>query len=127
MFTFGILVANKNIMKIIRQKYLPVGARFGAINLFGVLFAKPGMKLTPEVLNHESIHTAQIRELWFIPFYILYFLEWVFRLFLNRLDRYKAYMNISFEREAYRHQADLNYLTHRKRFAMFRKPCIQTP
>ena len=55
-------------MKVIRNRFLPIGRRYGAINLFGILFAKHDMALTPEVMNHESIHTAQIRELLWVPF-----------------------------------------------------------
>lgn len=68
------------------------------------------------VINHERIHTSQQRELLFIPFYIIYIIEWLIRLiqFRNCQD---AYMNISFEREAYTHGHDLNYLPNRKHYA----------
>lgn len=68
------------------------------------------------VVNHERIHTAQQRELLFIPFYVLYFIEWLFRLLQYR-NRQDAYLNISFEREAYTHGHDLNYLHRRPLFA----------
>lgn len=66
-----------------------------------------------QVINHESIHFQQALELLVIPFYILYVLEWFVKLFIYRS---KAYENISFEREAYAHDGDLNYLSHRKRY-----------
>lgn len=66
-----------------------------------------------QVINHESIHFQQALELLVIPFYILYVLEWFVKLFIYRS---KAYENISFEREAYTHDGDLNYLSHRKRY-----------
>lgn len=101
-------------MKVIYNKIIPFGRKFHAINLFGVLFAKgPCNRI---VINHESIHTAQIRELWYIPFYILYLLEWLVRLALCR-NSFKSYMNISYEREAYANEADLDYLGKRRRFA----------
>lgn len=31
-------------------------------------------------------------------------------------DSEKAYLNIRFEQEAYRHDADLSYLSHRKHY-----------
>ncbi len=62
-------------MKVIVNNYIPIGNRFGAINIFGILFVKRGTYITPELLNHELIHTHQIRELFFIPFYIIYVLE----------------------------------------------------
>lgn len=66
-----------------------------------------------QVINHESIHFQQALELLVIPFYILYVLEWFVKLFIYRS---KAYENISFEREAYANDGDLNYLSHRKRY-----------
>lgn len=47
-------------MKIIYNKVIPFGKDFYAINLFGILFAKgPCDEVT---LNHESIHTAQMKD-----------------------------------------------------------------
>ena len=66
-----------------------------------------------KVINHESIHFQQALELLVIPFYFLYVLEWFVKLFIYRS---KAYQNISFEREAYANDGDLNYLSHRKRY-----------
>lgn len=101
-------------MKIIYNRIIPFGRQYYAINLFGVLFAKgPCDKYT---LNHESIHTAQIRETGFIFFYILYIIEWLWRLIYYR-NNYNAYRNISFEREAYANENNLNYLSQRKRWA----------
>lgn len=100
-------------MKIIYNRLIPFG-RFFAINLFGVLFVKGSKEQVTDVdLNHELIHTAQMKELWYIPFYILYLLEWGCRLFLPG----NAYSNISFEREAYANEHDLSYLARRHRFA----------
>lgn len=104
-------------MKIVYNRIIPFGRQFLAINLFGVLFAKgPCDRVT---LNHEMIHTAQIKELWYLPFYIIYLLEWLFRLIIHR-NYLKAYHAISFEREAYANQRDMNYLNNRKRFAFIR-------
>ncbi|MBD5329163.1 MAG: hypothetical protein HDS03_04665 [Bacteroides sp.] len=105
-------------MKIIQNKIIPFGKRFYAINLFGILFAKGPCH--EETINHERIHTAQMRELLYIPFYLLYIIEWLFRLLQHR-NLYRAYRTISFEREAYSHESDLSYLSRRRRFASFRK------
>ncbi len=106
-------------MKVILNNIIPFG-RFGAINLFGVLFAKHTMSLTPEVINHEEIHTRQMRELLYIPFYIVYVLEWGLRLIKNRGNFYRSYREISFEREAYSHGDDLSYLHRRKPYAQWK-------
>ena len=67
------------------------------------------------LINHEKIHLRQQIELLIIPFFIIYSFE-----FLVRLFQYKnwtmAYRNISFEREAYRKEKDLEYLKTRPFF-----------
>lgn len=86
------------------------------LNLFGSLWAKDTSWIDTHVINHERIHTEQMKELLFIPFYILYFIEW-----LVRLVEYRnwdcAYRNISFEREAYAHGHDMTYLKQRRRYS----------
>lgn len=101
-------------MKIIRNSLLPFGKNYYAINLFGVLFAKG--PCGPRTINHESIHTAQMREMLYVPFYIWYLAEWLVRMLQYR-DSFEAYKNISFEREAYANDADLRYLSGRRRWA----------
>ena len=86
------------------------------LNLFGIYFTRDDSWIDRYVINHEKIHDAQQRELLYVPFYILYLIEWLFRLLQYR-NQQKAYENISFEREAYAHGHDLSYLPHRRRFA----------
>lgn len=106
-------------MKIIYNNILPPFGFF-AINLFGVLFVRKSGegKVTEIDINHEQIHTAQMKELLYIFFYIIYFLEWIYRLIFHTKT---AYRGISFEEEAYKYQRDLNYLKTRKHFAQWRK------
>lgn len=103
-------------MKVIINKYIPFG-NFLAVNLFGVLFAK--REVDVYTINHEKIHTAQMKDLLYIPFYILYGLEWLWKLCLYG-DGLKAYRNISYEREAYENERDLAYLYHRKSYNSFK-------
>ena len=104
-------------MKIIRNRILPFGKKYYAINLFGILFAKgPCGAIT---INHERIHTAQMKELLFIPFYIFYILEWFIRLLQYR-NSFTAYRNISFEREAYANESNPDYLSKRKPYSFLR-------
>lgn len=107
-------------MITLRQRILPIGKRYVAINLFGVLFIKSGTYVNEELLSHETIHSCQIRELGYIFFYIIYIFEWLFLLFRYHFDGYRAYRAISFEREAYGNQSDRNYLKRRKKYAMWR-------
>ena len=99
-------------MKIIRNKYIPFKG-FRAINLFGILFVRGSARIDDKTLRHESIHTAQMKEMLYIFFYLWYVVEWIIRLFMKG----NAYRNISFEREAYSNEKDLSYLDNRKLFA----------
>lgn len=64
------------------------------------------------LLNHEKIHLRQQKELLILPFYVLYLLNYFVNLLIYRNHR-KAYFNICFEREAYRHEADMGFLKAR--------------
>ncbi len=55
-------------MKIIKNSIIPFG-NFKAINLFGIVFYK-GKALSEKTLNHEAIHTRQMKELCYIGFYL---------------------------------------------------------
>ncbi|MBB4804473.1 hypothetical protein HNP37_004565 [Flavobacterium nitrogenifigens] len=102
-------------MFLIVAKYLiPKGYRGMAV--FPFVIVKYDFDKTNEVfVNHEKIHLRQQLELLVIPFYVWYFLE-----YLIRLIQYKnaalAYRNISFEREAYAKERELNYLKNRSFF-----------
>jgi hypothetical protein len=81
---------------------------------------------SPRTLNHERIHQRQQYELLLLGFVILYVGSWLWNLVsglvhLHRFDGYVAYMQIPFEREAYEHEAEPEYLTGRKLFAWARK------
>lgn len=99
-------------MKIIYNNTIPFPG-FKAINLFGILFVRKGCKMSEEELNHEAIHTAQMKEMRYIFFYLWYLIEWVVRLF----KKGNAYRNISFEREAYDNEIYLSYLKIRTKCA----------
>lgn len=89
------------------------------LNLFGTLWARDTSWIDTNVINHERIHNAQMKELLFIPFYILYVFEWLILLILYR-NWNKAYRNISFEREAYANGHNLNYLNNRKPYSFLK-------
>lgn len=110
---------SSNTMKIIYSKHVPpIG--FSAINLFGLIVARKDYgKLSEADKNHELIHTRQMVEMLFLLFYLCYIVEWIIRLIQYR-NRYEAYKNISFEREAYATMYNRSYLKHRKLFAFTR-------
>lgn len=99
-------------MKIIRNNIIPFKG-FTAINLFGILFVRGNANIDAKTINHEEIHTAQIKEMLYIFFYIWYFIEWIIRLFCKG----SAYRNISFEQEAYSNESDTSYLINRKKYS----------
>lgn len=100
-------------MKVIYNKYIPFKG-YVAINLFGIIFARKEFNpISERTLNHERIHTVQMKELLFVFFYLWYGIEWIIRLIQYR-DRKEAYLNISFEREAYVNQSNTDYLKSRK-------------
>ena len=103
-------------MKIKYSKIIPFKG-FYAINLFGTYFIREEYKDFPieeETLNHEAIHTAQMKEMGYVFFYIWYFIEWLIRLLIN--GRY-AYYCLPFEKEAYNNDKNLKYLETRKPYS----------
>ncbi|MDO6761368.1 hypothetical protein Q4566_14240 [Tamlana sp. 2_MG-2023] len=93
---------------------------YTGLTLFPFIFLKH-RKLLKDVilLNHERIHLKQQLEMLVLPFYMFYVSE-----FLIRLGYYqnwkKAYRNISFEREAYTNQSNLEYLKVRPFWAFLK-------
>jgi hypothetical protein len=96
-------------MKIIYTKIIPPH-KIAAINLLGILFAPTGSGMTSRTINHEAIHTAQMKEMLYVFFYLWYLAEWIMRLF----GAGNAYQNISFEKEAYAHEHDSCYVKNRR-------------
>lgn len=72
----------------------------------------------PVFMHHERIHAAQQKELLLIIFYLWYVGEYL----IHRTTRshQEAYRRISFEREAYSHEGDINYIEKRKPFAFLK-------
>ena len=100
-------------MKIIRNKYIPFKG-FRAMNLFGVLFVRKDAVINEITLNHEAIHTAQMKELLYIFFYLFYVIDWLIGLVVYWFDTKRAYKEICFEKEAYVNEKDFDYLKKRK-------------
>lgn len=99
-------------MFLIVAKYLiPKGYR--GLTAFPFVFIKYHIDKENKVfINHEKIHLRQQLELLVILFFIWYFIEYLFRLIqYKKADL--AYRNISFEREAYANESNLEYLKNR--------------
>ena len=75
---------------------------FLAINLFGIIFIRKdewdrcSERQQIRTLNHEGIHSMQMRELLYIGFYLIYLVEWIYWLIFRWK---KAYRHINFEKE----------------------------
>lgn len=99
-------------MPVIVNKYL-IGRHFVGIALWPFIVIKSSHLRDDEVfINHEKIHLRQQLELFILPFYLVYLLEYLVRLGQYR-NSAKAYRNISFEKEAYQNEANLEYLESR--------------
>ena len=89
----------------------------GAITIGPFVFSRGEMSETTK--NHEAIHWQQYIETGIVGFVILYYWYWFINLLKYR-DGKRAYYEIPFEREAYLHDWNLNYLQTRKRFTWWR-------
>ena len=103
-------------MRVIYNSLIPFRG-FTAINLFGRVFARREFEpVSDRTLRHEAIHSAQMRETGYVGFYLLYLCEWLWKWACFR-DPIAAYRAIRFEREAYAHQDELDYLAYRQPYA----------
>jgi hypothetical protein len=105
-------------MVIVRNKIFPFKG-FKAVNIFGFLFCRPNAVIGWKTINHESIHTAQMKELLYIGFYLIYWVEYLIHA-AHYFDLDKAYHEISFEKEALSHVDEVDYLSTRKHYAQWR-------
>ncbi|BDU24992.1 MULTISPECIES: hypothetical protein [unclassified Flavobacterium] len=102
-------------MFLIVAKYLiPKGYRGMAVFPF-ILIKYDFDKSNGVFVNHEKIHLRQQLELLVIPFFVWYVLEYLIRL-VQYQNMDLAYRNISFEREAYAKETELDYLKQRSFF-----------
>ena len=95
---------------IVKVKFL--WGNIAGITLFPFIFVIDKYA-SKKLINHEKIHLRQQVEMLIIPFYVVYLLEYIIRLFKHASHR-KAYRNISFEREAYDNERNKKYLANRK-------------
>lgn len=70
-------------------------------------------------INHEKIHLRQQLELLIVPFFIWYFVEFFIR-WIQFKNKKQAYRNISFEREAYANEQNIDYLKNRRFFSFIK-------
>ncbi len=96
---------------------------YSGLTLYPFIFLKSkSLQKQTILINHEKIHLKQQIEMLVIPFYICYFFEFLIR-FVRYRNWQKAYRNISFEREAYTNENDLDYLKHRSFWSFLKYIC----
>ena len=94
-------------------------SKFAPINIWAISF---GLwvwcrgELSERTKRHETIHYYQQIELAFIFHWLLYALFWLIGLIRYR-DGAKAYRENPFEREAYKHDDDISYISERRKYA----------
>ncbi len=93
---------------------------FTGVTLFPfIILRHKELKANKTLINHEKIHLRQQLELLLVFFYLWYGLEFLIR-WVYYKNRNQAYRNISFEREAYGNEKDLNYLKKRSLWGFLR-------
>ncbi len=89
------------------------------ICIFPFILVRDDARDDAVVINHERIHYRQQAELLVLGFHLLYLV-----MLLANLVRHRrllpAYRALCFEREAYAHDRDADYLRTRKPYACFR-------
>lgn len=106
-------------MIIVCQKLLK-NTKINGIALFPFIFLRnPKDKFNNILINHEKIHLRQQLEMLIIFFYLWYVIEYYYWFFKLK-NSFLAYRYISFEREAYAMEDDLDYLEERKLWSFWK-------
>ena len=126
-------------MILIRTNILPSGTKL--MTIWPFIFTHKETKVDDKDIRHEEIHGEQQKEMliigaamavilavcncgWWsllaLPLFLWWYgIEWFIKACYYG-NATTAYKNISFEREAYAHQHQLDYLFYRNPFAWFR-------
>lgn len=126
-------------MKVIYNKFIPFKG-FYAITIIKWIFVREeykyldGLSVYDKMINHESIHEQQILDFtpkifpkWLrytigsICFYLLYGLEWLFKLIPCLIKNKSAYRSLCAEQEAFKNEVDSNYINKREKLAWLKK------
>ena len=73
-----------------------------------IILKEPGLRSDSVLLHHERIHLRQQLELLWVFFFLIYLAEFLAKIIIYKQPK-RAYRNISFEREAYQNEFDLDY------------------
>jgi hypothetical protein len=105
-------------MLLIFKHIIPT--KYCGLAIYPFIFLKnKDLLINKSLINHERIHLKQQLELLWVFFFIWYFLEYLIGLFRYK-NHSKAYINISFEQEAYMNETNLEYLKERKMYSFLK-------
>ena len=126
-------------MKVIYNKFIPFKG-FYAITIIKWIFVREeckyldGSSVYNKMINNESIHEQQILDFtpeifpsWLrytigsICFYLLYVLEWLFKLIPCLITKNNAYRSLCSEQEAFENELDFEYINKREKLAWLKK------
>ena len=134
----GIHIVSNKITKLFS------GGRGSAVSIFPFVFYKNKyIRMNRTTMLHEKIHLQQQLEcglagllifgvqafimdqvLWLLPailfYYVFYFILYLINL-IKYKDKYEAYKNIAFEREAFKNENQKYYLVFRKHFSWIKE------
>jgi len=101
-------------MIVVNNKIIPFDG-YKAMTIWPFVFVRS--ELSEIDMNHEKIHGRQQVEMLWLLFFIWYGVEYLLRAVFGG---YNLGKNVSFEREAYDKDIDLNYLKHRRFWAFLK-------
>ena len=130
---------NINNMKVIYNRFIPFKGSY-AITIIKWIFVREeykrldGSRIYNKMINHESIHEQQILD--FTPetfpnwprytigsvcFYLLFELEWLFKLIPCLIKKKNTYRSLCAEQEAYNNEMDFKYINNRPKLFWLKK------
>ena len=130
---------NINNMKVIYNRFIPFKGSY-AITIIKWIFVREeykhldGSRIYNKMINHESIHKQQMLDFtpetfpsWLrytigsICFYLLYGVEWLFKLIPCLITKKNVYRSLCAEQEAHENEDNLNYLESRPKLSWLKK------
>ena len=126
-------------MKVIYNRFIPFKG-FYAITIIKWIFVREeykcldGSRIYNKMINHESVHEQQILDFtpetfpnWLrytigsVCFYLLYELEWLFKLIPYLIKKKNTYRSLCAEQEAYNNEMDFKYIENRSKLFWLKK------
>lgn len=93
-------------MNIVNKYLVPNG--YMALTIYPFILFKNNRFLDDNILiNHENIHLKQQLELLIIPYFIIYFIN-----LIKYRNHFEVYINIIFEKEAYKNEKEKNIIIY---------------